>query len=277
MLELFGYSIDALTIARFKKNTAEHYVTTYARLAEKLKLGLAAHADETKVSIKGVPGYVWAFTNFEDVMYVYTETREGGLVAEMFDGFSGVLVSDFYAAYDGVKCVQQKCLIHLIRDLNTDLFKSPFDEELKSVGREFTAILVPIIETVDRFGLKKRHLAKHKGAVGRFFRSVLNREYTSDVARGYQQRFRQYEDKLFCFLDYDGVPWNNNNAEHAIKRFAFLRNAIGGSSTPDGIRKYLILLSICETLRRKNVSFFRFLVSGSVDIDEFVERQGKQK
>ena len=23
--------------------------------------------------------------------------------------------------------------------------------------------------------------------------------------------------RLFTFLDYDGVPWNNNNAEHAIK------------------------------------------------------------
>jgi hypothetical protein len=33
------------------------------------------------------------------------------------------------------------------------------------------------------------------------------------------------------FSDYDGVPWNNNNAGHAIKRFVQLRKAIGGSST----------------------------------------------
>ena len=26
-------------------------------------------------------------------------------------------MSDFYAAYDGIRCPQQKCLIHLIRDL----------------------------------------------------------------------------------------------------------------------------------------------------------------
>jgi hypothetical protein len=35
--------------------------------------------------------------------------------------FRGVLVSDFYAAYDSLTCEQQKCLIHLIRDMNTDL------------------------------------------------------------------------------------------------------------------------------------------------------------
>ena len=31
--------------------------------------------------------------------------------------------------------------------------------------------------------------------------------------------------RLFTFLAYDGIPWNNNNAEHAIKAFARLRNS----------------------------------------------------
>jgi len=34
---------------------------------------------------------------------------------------------------------------------------------------------------------------------------------------------------LFTFLEHDGVPWNNNNAEHAIKAFVRLRNIIGGA------------------------------------------------
>ena len=46
---------------------------------------------------------------------------------------------------------------------------------------------------------------------------------------------------------HDGIPWNNNNAEHAIKAFARLRNVIGGTSTFKGMREYLILLSISET------------------------------
>jgi Transposase IS66 family len=47
-------------------------------------------------------------------------------------------------------------------------------------------------------------------------------------------------DRLFTFLDHDGVPWNNNNAEHAIKAFARLRNIFGGTSTVKGMREYLI-------------------------------------
>ena len=79
-------------------------------------------------------------------------------------------------------------------------------------------------------------------------------------------------DKLFTFLDYDSVPWNNNNAEHAIKAFAALRKGIGGTSTEKGIREYLILLSICETCKYKGVSFLEFLRTGEKDIDAFIKK-----
>jgi hypothetical protein len=32
-----------------------------------------------------------------------------------------------------------------------------------------------------------------------------------------------------------------------------------------------VLLSICETLRLKNASFLKFLISGATDIDKFIE------
>ena len=53
--------------------------------------------------------------------------------------------------------------------------------------------------------------------------------------------------KLFTFLDHNEVPWNNNNAEHAIKAFVRLRRGLGGKSSAKSIRDYLVLLSISET------------------------------
>jgi hypothetical protein len=156
----------------------------------------------------------------EEVVYVYTPTREGAILDEMLAGFTGVLVSDFYSAYDSAKCAQQKCLIHFMRDLNDDLFANPFDDELKRLARGFTDVLRPVIETVDRFGLKQYHLHKHKRDVDRYFQEVLGAQYQSEVAGKYQKRIRKYQDRLFTFLDHDGIPWNNNNAENALKRSA---------------------------------------------------------
>jgi len=221
--------------------------------------------------VQGGNGYVWAFTNQEEVVYAYTPTREGTILEEMLDGFAGVLVSDFYAAYDSAKCPQQKCLIHLMRDINDDLFHSPFDEELKQLAQKLVAVLKPIIDTIDRFGLKHRHLNKHKQEVARYFRYLKAQRYESEPARKYQKRMQKYRDKLFVFLDHDGVPWNNNNAENAIKRFAARRRLLGATSTERGLGDYLVFLSIYQTCRRKNVNFLTFLRSGSLDLDDFAD------
>jgi Transposase IS66 family len=91
----------------------------------------------------------------------------------------------------------------------------------------------------------------------------------SEAAVKLRDRLQKNRDKLFTFLSYDGVPWNNNNAEHAVKAFATLRKVIGGSSTAKGIREYLILLSICETCKYKGLDFLDFLRSGEKNIDAF--------
>lgn len=83
----------------------------------------------------------------EEVAYFYTDTREGDYTQSLLKDFKGVLVSDFYAAYDSINCPQQKCLIHLIRDINDALYKNPYDEGLKQLAEGFTRLLRPMIET----------------------------------------------------------------------------------------------------------------------------------
>jgi hypothetical protein len=60
----------------------------------------------------------------------YRATRETEFLTDMLADFKGVLVSDFYSGYDSLSCMHQKCLIHLVRDLNDDLFKNPLDCDL---------------------------------------------------------------------------------------------------------------------------------------------------
>src|SRR5437879_1250478 len=188
-------------------------------------------------------GYVCVFTSMEEVVYLWSATREGNIAEEFLSGFNGVLVSDFYSAYDSISCAQQKCLVLLIRDFNEDVLKEPFNEEMKALLQEFTELLKPVVETIDRFGLKTRCLKKHKAEVARFYGRLLTRDYKTELARKTQDRFRRNQGKLFTFLDHDNVPWNNNNAEHAIKAFAALRDVIESYSTENGIHDYLILLS----------------------------------
>ena len=278
--EVLGFELPRIATNRFKAAAAAFYKHTYDRLIQKIVAGQLVHADETTVSLKTGIGYVWAFTNLEDIAYIYAPSREGSVVHSLLKDFKGVLVSDFYAAYDALDCPQQKCLIHLIRDLNDDLMKEPFNEEMKGLVGEFAVLLKAIISTVDRFGLKSHFLRIHKESVEGFFKWLCNREYQTETALKCKSRLEKNRGGLFTFLDFDGVPWNNNNAEHAIKAFALLRRDFSGVVTEKGIRDYLILLSICETCKSKGVSFLDFLRSGERDIDAFADskcRRGRSK
>ncbi|UCD53612.1 MAG: transposase [Phycisphaerales bacterium] len=128
-----------------------------------------------------------------------------------------------------------------------------------------------MVTVIDSFGLKKWHLRRFRKSAEKLIRSTTERTFASKIAKDYQRRIVKYHDRLFEFLQHDNVAWNNNNAEHAIKRFAILRRSIGSVSTANGMQEHLVLLSICETLRRKHLSFLHFLLSQSVDLDRFAD------
>jgi predicted RecB family nuclease len=270
---LFGFQMDEIVVRRFKRRGAEYYKETRGRLLAEMVNGNLIHADETRIRLHGKTAYVWVFATFREVLYFYSETREGSLAQNALAGFKGVLVSDFYAAYDSIPCPQQKCLLHLMRDLNDDVLDNPYDESIKEIATAFAELLRGIVGTIDRWGLKSLFLRKHLADVARFYKRVSKTGHLSEAALKWKARLEKDREKLFTFLSYDGIPWNNNNAEHAIKAFARVRRAIEGLSTPKGIEEYLILLSVCQTCKYSGVDFLGFLRSGETEISTFAASQ----
>jgi len=273
----FKLDMKISTLMEMKHDVAREYKSTYESILDHLVTGRLLHADETQVSIRGKTAYVWVFTNLHDVAYLYTESREGTFLQEMLKDFKGVLVSDFFAAYDSLGCEQQKCLIHLMRDLNDAVVEHPYDAELKTIVGDFAALLKPIVETIDMRGLKRWFLGKHRIGVDRFYRKLAKLDCQSEQAIKCKQRFEKNRQKLFTFLDHDGIPWHNNNAEHAIKAFAHIRDIVRGSFTERTVRNHLVLLSICQTCKYSGMDFFEFLRSGEKDIYAFRGDQVRAK
>jgi predicted RecB family nuclease len=269
MSKLFGLRLPRGATNNFKAEAADFYRTAYDALIKRLCCGRVLHVDETGVSVRGTVGYVWVLTSIDEVAYFHTPTREGGPIQALLKDFSGVLVSDFYAAYESIQCPQQKCLIHFIRDLNDALLKNPYDEDIRRLAKNFAALVTPMVETVDRWGLRKRYLSKHQIRVRRFYKNLADGYGASEAAGKLVERLQKNRNKMFTFLEFDDVPWNNNNAEHAVKAFATLCRVIEGPTTEKGLRDFLVLLSLCETCKYKNVDFLNFLRSGSKDIDDF--------
>jgi hypothetical protein len=276
-IEMFDEPISESSVSNFLKDLASQHAESERILLEKILLNPFVHSDETPINIQGINQYVWTFTDGTHVIFRLTETRESDIVHKILYGYEGVLVSDFYAGYDSVDCRQQKCWSHLIRDINDDLWKNPFNTEYEAFTLEIKKLILPIFKAVDQYGLKKRHLNKFKKEIDRFYKkNINNRSYYSDLIIKYQKRFERYRESLFTFLEYDSIPWHNNTAERALRHLAVQRK-ISGSFFKSGATSYLTLLGIMQTCRFQEKSFLKFLISGEKDVDAFKSPKIKKR
>ena len=122
-----------------------------------------------------------------------------------------------------------------------------------------------MVDDIDKYGLKQRHLNKFVRPASRFRDWVLAQEFRTKPAQRYQKRIQKYGDRLFTFLRHDGVSWHNNIAENAIKLVVSRRRFFGASYSKEGMKNYLLFLSLFQTLRRKGGSLLRFLLSRKRD------------
>jgi hypothetical protein len=249
-----------------KAIAARYYARTYRDIAKRLVAGKALHADETKIRLQKEDAYVWVFANSEDVFYLYRPDRKANFLKEFLSNFNGVLVTDFYSGYDSLDCTKQKCLVHFLRDLNDALVQCQFDIEAQEFGQSFGKLMQQIVQSIDRFGLRKRHLAKHMKDADKWLSKIESKHFDSASVETLRKRAVKYGPSLFEFLKHDSVPWNNNNAEHAVKPFAKYRRLVNGRVTERGITDYLVLLSVAETCQYRGISFWEFLLSGSRDL-----------
>ena len=275
--EILNETISQGTIVSCIKRFSKIYSDSEKILLKKILDSLYIHADETPININGRNQYVWTFTNGNHVIFKLTDSRESSIVHETLQGYNGILISDFYGGYDAIPCKQQKCLVHLLREINDDLWKNPFDKEYENFIANIQKLILPVFDAINKYGLKKRHLAKFKKEVDKFYQNNIDDKiYHSELTIKYQKRFDRYRDGLFTFLDYDLIPWHNNTAERALRHIT-IQEKISGSFFESGLTSYLTMLGIVQTCRFQEKSFLKFLLSGEKNIDDFKPPKTRKK
>jgi hypothetical protein len=136
--EQFNEQPSVSSITYFIRDFAQYYAKTEELIIQRLLDSPFIQVDETPVNIRGENQYVWVFTDGKQVIFKLRETREAKIVHELLVDYKGILISDFYPGYDSAQCRQQKCWVHLIHDINNDLWANPFDAEFEIFVLELT-------------------------------------------------------------------------------------------------------------------------------------------
>ncbi len=127
----FGLGLSVGQIVALTRGVAQRGRAEYAQLPEEIRASPVVYGDETGWREDGRNGYLWSFNTPKVRDFIYRSSRSGQVVEEVLgEEFEGVLVSDFYGAYNVYQGPHQRCWTHLLRDIHQLKERFPEHEAL---------------------------------------------------------------------------------------------------------------------------------------------------
>lgn len=229
----------------------------YARLRESIRHSPVVHTDDTGWRTGGEATQLMVFEGRDQTVYQIRSRHRNEEVREVIPtDYAGVLVSDRGKSYDAEELTgirQQKCLAHLIRNINEVL------EGKRGKARYFGQRLKGILRDALQLW--------HEGQQGKNVKA-RSRKVEKDLTHHLRRRILQDADnqklldgiglqhdrgRVLEFLHDPQVEPTNNRAERALRPAVIARKVSHCSKNERGAETFATFTSIIQTIRKKGL------------------------
>ena len=239
-------------------------------LEEQLKDEPVLNVDETGWRTNGDKRFLWAFVAARYVVYTVAATRGSQVLRDMLGKvFGGILCSDRFRAYLKYHTGQaQFCWAHLKRNLLgiVEFTKSSAVERFCRDALAQHARLFRLWHKfrggqIDRNQLLLRSIPIQKRifALAERYLDSPHRE-----VRNLATALFEHNDRLFTFLEHDGVEPTNNSVERALRTGVQWRKICFGNRSVNGELATSRLLTVAETCDLQHLSILAYLSAAIV-------------
>jgi transposase len=170
------------------------------------------------------------------------------------DGFKGILIADFFAAYDQIQAfAKQRCVVHLLREIK-QVSLCNRSSEWQSFARRLKRLIHEALKLViDRERLGEKAYERRVANLHIRLADIFGRSYLNADAERLSKRLAKYSNELFTFLLHSDVPADNNHAERQIRFAVIMRQLYFGNRAMRGAETQAILMSIFRTCHLRNI------------------------
>lgn len=246
---LWGVHLSEGALCAMLDEAARAGQRTYAAVLADARASPVLHVDETGWRQAGRNGYVWTVSTPTERYYHYSASRAGYVARRLVgDDYEGVVVSDFYTAYDQLDGVHQRCWAHLLRDLQELEVQQPDDAGVAAWVQRVQGIYRRAVAWAAQ--PQARSPSERTAARHTYEAELLRvcREPTVSVRQTtLAARMERYLPELFMFVADEAVPATNNAAERALRPLVVARKVSGGTRSAQGSRTRMILQSLVAT------------------------------
>lgn len=212
------------------------------------------HADETGWRVNGKTHWLWCFTTPELTFYMIDRSRGSPALKKFFiEEFAGILVSDFWAAYNAVVCaLRQTCLAHLLRDLHDVEHYQRHGAGWPAFAKKLKRLLGDAIRLWrQKDELPPPQYQSRRDCLHRRLAELIETPWDDPQAQRLIKRLRRHRNDLFTFVDQPGVPFDNNHAERSIRPAVIIRKNSYSNRSERGAACQSVLMSVFRTLKQR--------------------------
>ena len=247
--------------------TAQQAQPAVAAILDRIRASPVVHADETGWRQSGANGYVWTFSTPTERYFPCSSQgqalrrgRGKAVVDEALgESFSGVLVSDCYAAYHHYDGPKQRCWAHLLRDIHELVALYPKDTALAQWAARSPSALCRGQLYVEARSFTHPQARRRRTAQLAWERQllVICQPFLADplaLQGRLCRRIERHIRELFVFVAEPDVPSDNNPAERSLRHVVISRKVSGGTRSERGTERKMTLASIFGTWRAQGLN-----------------------
>ena len=262
--EMFNLDIDPTSCVGFDKQIRSRGEPLYEKLKTNLKDKPYLNVDETGWKNK----WLWCYADERQAVFRIEPGRgQKELRGTLGDSYKGVLISDFLGAYNGIRSLKQRCLVHGLRLI--EKWRVYYDNDPKMV-RYFvelkTAVkrIIRLNNAMNKKRLPNNFAVRKADAIGRL-RRLLTRKLEPVKADKFRRKLLDHFDELITCLDYKGISSHNNLVERCLRPNVIMRKMTFGNRSEKGERNHEIIMSLIQTARLQNLNPLPFLRTLLID------------
>ena len=259
--ELCGLTVTDSALAQALQRLARFLEVEKQVILEAVRASPWIHGDETGWKIAGGNHWLWDFVNQKLAVYKITRSRGQKIPQEVLGkDYRGIVLSDFLSAYDKLGRKRQRCLVHLIREMNQCREKDQSVEYLLAYRK-----LKRILNDAKRLDSQRGKLAPWTFArrVSLIKARLLDfacQPFKNKNWRRLSKRLLKYYEEILTFLEVPGLPQDNNHAERMIRPNVIFRKISFQNMSRKGADAHEVLMSLLQTLRLQDknpIEFFK--------------------
>lgn len=243
-----------------QNRAAEAVQPAYDELAEQLATQAVLNIDESPTKEGQAKAWVWTLVAPTFTFFACRTSRAATVLKEWLgDDFAGVIHCDRARMYWAFGRLQW-CWAHLQRDFQA-LIDNPCTVNQR-LGHDLmrpTKELFVLWKKVRDGTLSRCAFQKQMESVRARVESLLLRGYFDARTCGFCKELYDYRERLWTFVEVNGVEPTNNAAEQALRHAVIWRKLSFGTQSASGSRFVERLLTVIETCRRQKRNTFAWL------------------